>query len=39
MNQQYKDTKERIKINEDYKQVESYLEFTVSNGQKFKELN
>lgn len=39
MNQQYKDTKERIKINEDYKQVESYLEFTASNGQKFKELN
>jgi lysozyme len=39
MNKQYTDTKERIKINEDYKQVESYLEFTASNGQKFKELN
>jgi lysozyme len=39
MSKQYTDTKERIKINEGYKQVESYLEFTASNGQKFKELN
>tara|TARA_E500000081_G_scaffold62922_1_gene65253 strand:- start:3083 stop:3559 length:477 start_codon:yes stop_codon:yes gene_type:complete len=39
MSKSYIDTKERIKINEGYKQIESYLEFTASNGQKIKELN